>query len=63
MSPSRILRWWLVATVLLVGGLVVWELVPVLIPIALIAGGLGGVSAIMIALARHLARLKRGSRR
>ena len=63
MSPSWILRWWLLATVLLFGGLIVWELFPVLIPLVLISAGLGGVCIGMVVLARHLERWKRGTRR
>jgi hypothetical protein len=54
-SPAATLLriWWLLATALL-AGILLWAFAPVLIFLALLAGALGVVAALMIALARAL---------
>lgn len=63
MDFALVLRWWLAATGLAVGGALVWTLAPVLIPIALVAAGLGGVSYLAIAAARAIERRRSGAPR
>jgi hypothetical protein len=49
-----ILRLWLLATLIIAAGLALWAFAPVMIFVLLITVGLGGLSALMIALARLL---------
>lgn len=56
MNLALLLRVWLIVTLSLMAGLIVWELAPVVFVVALVAGGLGLVSFAMIALARQLER-------
>ena len=60
MNFGLIVRVWLIATLSIVAGLIVWELAPILFVIALVTVGLGGVAAGMIALARWLERRRTG---
>src|SRR5262249_8066991 len=55
--PMSFLRLWLLATMVLLAA-VVWGFAPVLVVLALLTVGLGGVSLVMITLARGLARLR-----
>jgi hypothetical protein len=50
-----LLRLWLVATAVLLAVVLVWALAPVLLFFLLLTGGLGLLSALMIAAARALA--------
>jgi len=52
------LRLWLIATALLLAAVAVWAFAPVLVFFALLTAGLGGLSLLMIALARGLERLR-----
>jgi len=52
------LRLWLLATMVLLAAVAVWAFAPVLVFLALLTVGLGGVSLVMISLARGLARLR-----
>lgn len=55
-----VLRVWLIATGIIVVALALWAFAPVIIFVLLLTAALGGVSAIMIGLARLLrARLER----
>jgi hypothetical protein len=60
-----LLRLWLVATAVLLAGVLVWALAPVLLFLLLLTGGLGLLSALAIALARWLQawRARRGGTR
>jgi hypothetical protein len=49
-----LLRLWLVATAVLLAAALVWALAPVLLFFLLLTGGLGLLSALMIAMARRL---------
>ena len=49
-----LLRLWLIGSVAIIVGLAVWAFAPVLVFVMLLAGALGLVSALMIALARTL---------
>ena len=58
-----VLRLWLIATGIIVVALALWAFAPVMIFVLLLTAALGGVSAIMIGLARLLrARLERDGR-
>jgi hypothetical protein len=55
MTAARIvLRLWLVASVLALGGLLVWALAPVVLFAVLVTAALGIASAAMIGIARAL---------
>jgi hypothetical protein len=49
-----ILRAWLIGTSIIISALAIWAFAPVLVFLALLAGALGLLSAIMIAFARAL---------
>jgi len=49
-----LLRLWLVATAVLLAGVLVWALAPVLLFFLLLTAGLGLLSALMIGMARGL---------
>ena len=49
-----VLRLWLVATAVLLAAVLVWALAPVLLFLLLVTGGLGLLSALMIALANAI---------
>jgi len=49
-----VLRLWLIGTSVVLAGIAVWAFAPVLVFIALLAGALGVLSALMIGLARWL---------
>ena len=49
-----VLRLWLVATAVLLAAVLVWALAPVLLFLLLLTGGLGLLSALMIALANAI---------
>ncbi len=51
---TRLLRYWLLATAIIVGALAIWAMAPVLVFLALLAVALGLVSFAMIGLARAL---------
>jgi hypothetical protein len=55
-----LLRYWLVATAIILGALAVWALAPVLIFVALLVAALGVVSFAMIWLARGIEARRRG---
>jgi hypothetical protein len=50
----RLLRAWLIGTTIIVSALAIWAFAPVLVFLALLAGALGLLSAVMIAFARAL---------
>jgi hypothetical protein len=52
-------RLWLIGTALALAAIAVWAFAPVLVFIALLAGGLGLLSLAMIGLARALERARR----
>lgn len=52
---------WMLGTAIVVGGLMLWAFAPILIPLLLVAGGLGLVAAGIVALARCIER-RRNSR-
>lgn len=54
------LRIWLVGSALVLGLVMVWAFVPILIPIAVIAAGLGALAAGMVSIARAIER-RRGT--
>lgn len=62
LNMALLLRIWLLATVGLIGGAMVWEFVPVLIPMAAVGIVLGGVAVGMIAIARAIERNRGGPR-
>jgi hypothetical protein len=63
-TAASLLRLWLLGTLLIVAGVLIWAFAPVLIFLALLAGGLGALSLAMVALARGLERgLGKGDRR
>jgi hypothetical protein len=49
-----ILRAWLIGTSIIISALAIWAFAPVLVFLALLAGALGMLSAVMIAFARAL---------
>ena len=49
-----LLRLWLLATTVFAVGVLVWAFAPVMLFVLLLVGGLGALSALMIALARGL---------
>jgi hypothetical protein len=49
-----LLRAWLIGTTIIVSALAIWAFAPVLVFLALLAGALGLLSAVMIAFARAL---------
>jgi hypothetical protein len=49
-----LLRVWLIATAVILTAIAVWAFAPVLVFVALLAAGLGALSAAMIGLARAL---------
>jgi hypothetical protein len=49
-----VLRLWLVATATLLAAILVWAFAPVVLFVLLVTGGLGVLSALMIAIARRL---------
>jgi hypothetical protein len=49
-----VLRLWLVATTVLLAAVLVWAFAPVVLFVLLLVGGLGVLSALMIAIARGL---------
>jgi hypothetical protein len=51
---TRLLRYWLAGTALVVAALLVWAFAPVLVFLALLAAALGLVSFAMIGLARAI---------
>jgi hypothetical protein len=51
-----LLRLWLLGTALIVAALLIWAFAPVLVFLALLAGGLGVLSFAMVGLARALER-------
>jgi hypothetical protein len=53
-GPATLLSYWLMATGVVLAGLLVWAFAPVLLFVALLAGALGILSAFMIELARRL---------
>ena len=55
-AAASLLRLWLLGTLLIVAGVLIWAFAPVLIFVALLAGGLGILSLAMVALARGLER-------
>lgn len=57
---NQILRYWLVATAIVLTGIAIWAFAPVLVFVFLVAGGLGLVSFAMIALARRLRAWREG---
>jgi hypothetical protein len=61
MSARLLLRLWILLTVLVIGGAFVWEVAPVLIPMAAVAAGFGGAAFLMIVLARWLERRRNNS--
>ena len=62
-AAASLLRLWLLATLMLLAGVLIWAFAPVLIFVALLAGGLGVVSLAMVGLARGLERgLGKGGR-
>ena len=52
---TRLLRYWLAGTAIIVGALAIWAMAPVLVFLALLVVALGLVSFAMIGLARALA--------
>lgn len=56
MNFSIVVRVWLISTLSLVAGLIVWELAPILFLVLLLVAGLGCVVAVMVAIARRLER-------
>lgn len=58
----NLLRLWLIATAVLLAGAMVWAFAPVLVPVALVLVGLGGLVAAIVALARAFERRWRGGR-
>lgn len=57
---NLILRYWLVATAIVLAGMAIWALAPVLVFVFLLGTGLGLVSFAMIALARRLRAWREG---
>jgi len=55
-AAASLLRLWVLGTLLFVAGVLIWAFAPVLIFVALLAGGLGVLSLAMVALARGLER-------
>lgn len=55
-----LLRIWLLATVLFLTGALTWGFVPILVPIVLVLGGLGGLVAVIVWLARAFERHRAG---
>jgi hypothetical protein len=49
-----LLRAWLIGTTIIISALAIWAFAPVLVFLALLAGALGLLSAVMIAFARAL---------
>ncbi len=62
MDFALLVRVWLITTLSVITGLIVWELAPILIVMLVIAGGFGGVAAGMIAIARWVERSRQGDR-
>ncbi len=60
MDARALLRIWLAATGVLLGGYLLWALAPLLVLAALLTLALGLVSALMVAIARRL-EARRGS--
>jgi hypothetical protein len=56
MNFALLLRVWLIVSLSLITGVIIWQLAPILFVIALVAAGLGVVAAAMVALARVLER-------
>jgi hypothetical protein len=59
MTLTTFLRLWILATAIVVVGLLVWELAPVVYVAVAIAAGFGVVSLAMVALARWIERARR----
>jgi hypothetical protein len=55
-AHMSLLRLWLLATALIVAALLIWAFAPVLVFLALLAGGLGVLSFAMVGFARALER-------
>jgi hypothetical protein len=55
-AGMSLLRLWLLGTALIVAALLIWAFAPVLVFLALLAGGLGVLSLAMVGLARALER-------
>jgi hypothetical protein len=60
MNFALLLRVWLIVSLSLITGVIIWQLAPILFVIALVAAGLGVASFAMIALARQLQRRRSG---
>lgn len=57
-----LVRVWLLGSALALSFLLVWAFVPILIPLAAVAAGLGGVTTGMVLLARVIERRRRPGR-
>ena len=53
---QQVMRFWFLATAIVLVGAMVWAFVPVLVPMLAVAAGLGGLVAVMVAMARKLER-------
>ena len=49
-----VLAIWFLATALFLAGWLIWAFAPVLVPFIVITAGLGGIVAVIVALARRL---------
>ena len=58
----EVLRIWFLATGLLLAGALIWAFVPVLVPIIGLTIAMGGLVAVIVALARWLERRRGGPR-
>ncbi len=59
---QSIIRIWFLATAVFLAGAFIWAFVPVLVPVILLALGIGGLVAVIVGAARRLERSRAKAR-